>query len=107
MFVLYYKNSHSSTYQNLPGKPQETWALSQAFRQHHQEQLVQDWLERHFVAVRRPSVWNQGLTTPRSPSVCVLSLSVKKASGCLWVGLTLQHFSVRLEHSSWHLCIWF
>lgn len=96
MLALYYKNNFSSTYQNLPGKPQETWALSQAFRQHYQEQLVQDWLERHSVAIRRPSVWNQGLAMLRSPSVCVLSLKVKKASACLWVGLTLQHFSVRL-----------
>lgn len=37
MLALYCKNNHRSTYQNFPGKPQETWALFQAFRQHHQE----------------------------------------------------------------------
>lgn len=45
----------------------------------------------------------QGLTTPKSPSVCIPSPNQKKACGSLWVGFTLSDFSVSQEHDKWHL----
>ena len=35
--ALSYENSHSITYHRLPGEAREAWALSQAFREHHQQ----------------------------------------------------------------------